>query len=90
MRGLNENVIEWLKEDSIATLTLSQRRMITRVKRLSETHPEECEIVAQNKDGSICAHVPVSWIRIKPPKHLTEEQRQDAAKRLRRNFTDNL
>lgn len=82
--GCTENSIEWQKDTTRATLTLSQRRTITRVKKLAEKHPEECEIVAENKDGSIVAHVPVSWIRINPGRELTDEQRREAVARLRR------
>lgn len=72
--GCIENVIEWTKDNERATLTLCQRRTITKVKKLAESHPEECQIVAENKDGSISAHVPVSWVKISPPKKLTEKQ----------------
>ena len=38
---------------------------------------------------SICAHVPVAWIRISPPKQYTEEQRQQMGERMRRNVSEN-
>lgn len=84
--GCTENVIEWIRDEKRATLSLSQRRTISRVKQLAESHPEECQIVAENKDGSICAHVPVDWIRINPGKELTEEQRKQRAETLRKNM----
>lgn len=71
-----ENAIEWLKDEKRATLSLSQRRTITRVKQLAEQYPEECQIVAENKDGSVCAHVPVSWVKISPPREVSETQRE--------------
>ncbi|MGN0290925.1 MAG: helix-turn-helix domain-containing protein [Lachnospiraceae bacterium] len=80
--GCFENVIEWIKDRDRATLTLSQRRTITRVKKLAGMHPEECQIVAVNKDGSICAHVPVSWIKISPPAKKTEKQLEAARKTM--------
>lgn len=79
-----ENVIEWVKDEKRATLTLSQRRTISRVKRLAEKYPDKCQILAENKDGSIYAHITVSWIRINPEMELTDEQRQQIAKRLNR------
>ena len=78
-----ENVIEFLKDQKQATLTLSQGRYITRIEKLAEKHPEECIIEARNKDGSIVAVVPVSWIRIQPPNKMTDEQKKAAAERLR-------
>lgn len=65
-----------------ATLSLSQRRTISRVRQLAKSHPEECQIIAENKDGSICAHIPVSWVRINPSRELSEEQRRQMAERL--------
>ena len=37
----------------------------------------------------LCAHVPVAWIRISPPKQYTEEQRQQMGERMRRNVSEN-
>lgn len=83
--GYSENVIEWIKDEKRATLTLSQRRTISRVKKLAAQYPEQCQVVAENKDGSICAHIPVSWIRINPGMELTEEQRRQKAETMLTN-----
>lgn len=84
--GNVENGIEWVKDSEWATLSLSQRRMISRVKKLAEQHPEQCQILAENEDGSIYAHIPVSWIRINPGMELTEEQKEKKAKTMRENI----
>lgn len=73
-----ENVIEWLKDSKMATVTLTQRRYITRVKKHAENRPDECKILAENADGSICARFPVSWVKISPPRISTERQRVKA------------
>lgn len=70
-----ENVIEFIRDQKRATVTFSQGRYISRIKKLAADHPDECQIVAENKDGSICAHIPVSWIRINPGMDLTDEQK---------------
>ena len=77
-----ENTIEFTRDSERATVTFSQGRYKTRIRRLAAEHPEECEIVAENKDGSLCAHIPVAWIKIFPPKQFTDEQRQEMGKRL--------
>ena len=81
-----ENVIEWVKDGERATLSLSQRRTISRVKQLAEQYPDECQVLAENKDGSLYAHIPVSWIRINPGMELTEEQREKRAETMRENM----
>ena len=82
----NENCIEWCRGQEQATLTLTQRKTITRVEKLAVSRPEECQIVGKNPDGSIVAHIPVRWIRINPNLQLTEEQRKEKAAAMRRNI----
>lgn len=79
-----ENVIEWVRDSEQATVTLSQRRTITRVKELAERRPEDVQIVVENKDGSIVAHIPTEWIKINPPKQYTEEQKRKLAENFRK------
>ncbi len=83
--GENENVIEFLKDSDRTTLTFCQGRFITRVRKLAESHPDECQIVVTNRTGSVVAHVPTSWIKINPPKQYTAEQRAKMGERLNRN-----
>lgn len=85
-KNYTENVIEFLLNGKTATLSLSQGRYKTRIRELAQSHPEECEIIAENKDGSMCAHVPVAWIRINPGYELTNEQKEQFAERARKNF----
>nr|WP_295278305.1 hypothetical protein [uncultured Blautia sp.] len=84
--GTAENCIEFLKDQKRTTVTFSQGRYITRIKKLAEKYPEECEIVAINKipgEGEvICAHVPTAWIKIQPGMDLTEEQRKTIGEKL--------
>ena len=85
--GTVENAIEFIKGSARATVTFSQGRYISRIKELAEKYPEECEIVVINKrvgEGeSICAHIPTVWVRINPPRKLTDEQKEKLAKQLR-------
>lgn len=77
----HENVIEFLDDETEAMLTLSKGRYISRVKKLAESHPSEVYI-KQNADGTIFAKVPVKWVKISPPKAVSDGQRQAAAERL--------
>lgn len=85
MNGCNENAIEFMTNGTKATLTFSQGRYKSVIRKLAEKHPEDCQIIADNEDGSICAHVPV----ISPPRQYTEEQRQQMGERLRQNRSEN-
>lgn len=81
----HENVIEFVKNADTATVTLCQGRYVSKLKRLAKEHPEEVHIYKENIDGSIVAHVPVSYIKLSaPPKReLTEDQRAELAERMR-------
>ena len=64
MTDLRENVIEWLNGDKMVTATLSQKKLINRLRRMSEKYPSCVEIIAENIDGSILARFPVSAVHI--------------------------
>ena len=83
--GNVENGIEFLKDSDRATVSFSQGRYISRIKKLAAERPAECEIVAENTDGSICAHIPVSWVKINPTQQLSDERRQRMADVMNQN-----
>lgn len=64
MTDIRENVIEWLNGDKMVTATLSQKRLVNRLKRMAEKYPSCVEIVAENIDGSILARFPLSAVHI--------------------------
>lgn len=80
-----ENCIEFLRNQDRMTLTLCQGRFITKIRELAKKFPEEVEIVAENADGSIVAHAPVSALHLSIiRKNITDEQRQAAIDRLKK------
>lgn len=79
----NENVIEFLRGATTATVSFSQGRFISKIKKLAEKYPDEVEIVAENKDGSIVAHIPTRYIKISSNKiEMSEEERKAIGERL--------
>lgn len=76
-----ENVIEWLNGQDMVTVSFSQGKYINKVKKLA-AKSDDVQIVAENDDGSICAHLPLKYIKISPPRQMSEEQRQQARERL--------
>lgn len=80
---MNENVIEFLRGQETATATFcSATKYNNKIRRLAEEYPEEVRITAENPDGSIVAHFPTKWVKISPPRKMTDEQREQAAERL--------
>lgn len=78
----NENVIEWTRDAKTAVVTLTQGRYISRIRQLAADRPNECKIICNNVDGSICAKIPTKWVKINPTLNLTEEQRKKIGERL--------
>ena len=78
-----ENVIEWIKNAEVATVTFTQGRYISKVKELAEKYPDRVEITKENSDGTIVAHIPVSAVKINIiERNLSEEQKRITAERL--------
>lgn len=73
-----ENAIEWIKNSEVATVTFSQGRYISKIKKLAEKYPDKVQIKHENKDGSIVAHIPVKAIKINiiEKRELTEEEKE--------------
>ena len=81
----DNDAVEWLSGDKnvskVACITATQRKMKNRIRRLHELHPDEVVIDADNEQ-CLLAHFPASWVKITPPRQMTEEQRQAARERL--------
>lgn len=77
-----ENVIEWLRDEETATVTFTQGRMKTRIMKLAEERPDEVFVTAINADGSMCARIPTRWIKVSPPRIVSEEQVEAAKERI--------
>ena len=86
---MNEFVIEWIKGDEYAGVTVpSGTALKSKLIRLSEKNPKEVTIIVENKDGSLFAHVPVSYVKISPPRQVSDEQREAAGERFRQMWRD--
>ena len=81
---MRENCIEWLNGQDRVTVTLSQGRLINKVKKLAEKY-KEVEILKENEDGTLLAKLPLKFIKISAPRQMTEEQREQAKERLLAN-----
>lgn len=82
-----DNCMEWLTNQKIGAVTFSQRKFVTKIKKYAEQYPKDIKIIAENEDGSIFAHVPVSWFKFSPPRkgrEYTEEEKAEAANRLKK------
>lgn len=81
-----ENMIEFISGTRTATVTFTNQKHINRIKKLYEERGDEFKYLKENTDGSVCAKIPLKWIKINPGskegRTMTEEQKEAARIRL--------
>lgn len=86
---MNEFVIEWTKDWNYAGVTVpSGTALKSKLMRYAQERPDEVKLKADNKDGSAFFHVPVSYIKVSPPRKVSEAQREAAGERFRRMWEE--
>ena len=82
----NENCIEFLSGERSAVVSFTNKKHINRIKKLYEERKDDFKYFHENTDGSICAKIPLKWIKInsgsKNGRVMTEEQKEAARIRL--------
>ena len=79
-------MIEFISGTRTATVTFTNQKHINRMKKLYEERKDDFKYVKENTDGSVCAKIPLKWIKInagsKTGRVMTEEQKEAARIRL--------
>ena len=79
-----ENVLEVISGTRTATVTFTNQKHINRIKKLYEERKDDFKYFVENPDGSVCAKLPLKWIKInpgskpdpnKPKREMSEEQK---------------
>lgn len=81
-----ENMVEFLSGQRTCTVTFTNQKHINRIKKLYEERKDDFTYLVENPDGSICAKIPLKWIKINPGSKegriMSEEQKEAARLRL--------
>lgn len=86
---MNEFAINWLKGGTYAEITVpSGTALKSKLLKYAESRPDEVNHVVVNKDGSMVCHVPVSYIKVSPPRQVSDEQKTAARERFRKMWAD--
>lgn len=87
MAEFKETVVGYLNVDNYASFDSNETKWINKILKLKDQYPDEVKIICmpEDNDGSLCAHIPKSWLKVNPPKkmNLTEEQKALRAERMR-------
>ena len=66
-----------------------ERKWISKVRKLKQKYPDQVEIIREPEanDGCIYARVPVCWLKLTPPRQLSDDQRAEMSARAKQLFT---
>lgn len=86
---MNEFVIEWIKGTEYAGITVpSGTALKSKLLKLADKNPKDVKIIAENRDGSLYAHIPINYIKISPPRQVSDEQKEAASERFKKMWRD--
>lgn len=68
-----ETTVNYTDADTVATVMSYNAAMAARLKRLLAEHPDEVTLVWES-EGGVEVRLPKKWIKVQPPKKLSEEQ----------------
>ena len=86
---MNEFCIEWIKGADYAGVTVpSGTALKSKLMRYAQERPDEVKLMAENKDGSAFFHIPISYVKVSPPRKVSEAQREAAGERFRRMWEE--
>ena len=86
---MSEFAIEWIKGNDYAGVTVpSGTALKSKLMRYAQERPDEVKLMAENKDGSAFFHIPISYVKVSPPRKVSEEQKKAARERFRRMWEE--
>ena len=86
---MNEFAIEWIKGDNYAGVTVpSGTALKSKLMRYAEERPDEVKVMSVNSDGSAFFHIPINYVKVSPPRKVSDEQREAAGERFRKMWEE--
>lgn len=80
-----ETIVNFNEKESMATIYTYNNAWIKKLRKLSSERSAECKFIKE-QCGGYSFTVPKSWIKIRPRQILTDEEKQERAKRLKFNL----
>ena len=86
---MNEFAIEWIKGRDYAGVTVpSGTALKSKLMRYADERPDEVKLMVENNDGSAFFHIPINYIKISPPRKVSDEQRKAAGERFKKMWEE--
>lgn len=86
---MNEFAIEWTKTRKYAGVTVpSGSALKSKLMKYAKTRPNEVKLKVENDDGSAYFHIPISYIKVSPPRRVSDKQREATGERSRKMWEE--
>lgn len=86
---MNEFCIEWIKGNDYAGVTVpSGTALKSKLMRYAKERPDEVKVMAVNEDGSAFFHILISYVKVSPPRKVSDEQKAAAGERFRKMWEE--
>ena len=78
-----ETVITYNEEEKTAGVYTHNKALLRRLDKLAQERPDECRLEKARPDGRSADYIiPKAWVRIRPPRRMSPEQKARCAERL--------
>lgn len=79
-----ETTINFLQEDKTMTVFTSQRKWLNKLLKYANEKDSNVIITHKNTDGSAMFEIPVSWLKISPPRRhkMSDKRKKELAEQL--------
>ena len=92
-----ENCVEFISGEHFCTVSFTNRKHISRIKKIYQERKDEFKYLKENKDGSICAKIPMKWVKINPGSlpgtrkstEMSDEEKNKLVERLKAGRRNN-
>lgn len=82
---VKESSIYWVNGEKVVSFMAPRNTKLARkVLRLADSKPDDVKIDRVNDDGTVFAHFPLKYLKITPPREMSDEQKSMMAERMKR------
>ena len=86
---MNEFCIEWIKGNDYAGVTVpSGTALKSKLMRYAQERPDEVKVMSVNSDGSAFFHIPINYVKVSPPRKVSDEQKEAAGERFKKMWEE--
>ncbi len=81
-----ETIVNFNEEERTASIYTHNKALARKLAKLAQERSEECRLEKTTRDGAAVQYtVPKKWVKVSPPKAVTEAQREAARERAKKS-----